>query len=123
MQGSGAEKNKLRIIQEIVPGRQITLAHIVNKPRQILYQKLGLNPELDYAGAAIGMLTMSPSELAIIGGDIATKSGNVELGFLDRFSGTLIFTGTVSNVETTLKSILDYSKNIMGFTVCPITRT
>lgn len=37
-------KNRLRIIQEIVPGRQITLAHIIANPRPIVYKKLGLNP-------------------------------------------------------------------------------
>ncbi len=39
---------KLRIIQELVPGKQITLAHIIASPDPTLYQKLGLNPELDY---------------------------------------------------------------------------
>lgn len=117
------EEEKLRIIQETVPGRQITLAHIIAKPRPIVYQKLGLNPGVDYSGAAIGILTMSPSEMAIIGADIATKSSDVELGFVDRFSGTLIVTGTNTAVEVTLKSILDYTKATLGFTTCPITRT
>ena len=37
-------ENKQRIIQELVPGKQITLAHIIANPDPILYQKLGLNP-------------------------------------------------------------------------------
>ena len=32
--------DKMRIIQELVPGKQITLAHIVAAPDPILYQKL-----------------------------------------------------------------------------------
>ena len=37
---------KLRIIQELVPGKQITLAHIIANPDPVLYQKLGLDPSL-----------------------------------------------------------------------------
>lgn len=121
--GINEEVNKLRIIQETVPGRQITLAHVIAKPREIVYQKLGLNPNIDYSGSAIGILTMSPSEVAIIGADIATKATDIDLGFVDRFSGTLIITGSITNVEVTLKSILDYTKNTLSFTVCKITRT
>lgn len=121
--GLNEENKKLRIIQETVPGRQITLAHIIAKPREIVYQKLGLNPNINYNGAAIGILTMSPSEMAIIGADIATKSTDIELGFVDRFSGTLIITGSITNVEVTLKSILNYTKNTLNFTICKITRT
>lgn len=117
------DSQRVRIIQELVPGRQITLAHIISRPRPILYNKLGLNPDINYNGASIGILTMSPSEMAVIGSDIATKASNIELGFVDRFSGTLIITGDISAVETSLKSILDYTGTTMGFTVCPITRT
>ena len=118
-----SDQEKLRIIQEIVPGRQITLAHIIANPRPILYQKLGLNPKVDYGGAAIGVLTMSPSEMAIIGSDIATKSSNIDLGFVDRFSGTLIITGDITSVEVTLNAILSYTYSTLGFAVCKISRT
>lgn len=113
----------MRIIQETVPGRQITLAHIIAKPRPIIYKKLGLNPALDYSQSAIGVLTMSPAEMAIIGSDLATKASDIDLGFLDRFSGTLIFTGTLSNVETALREILSFAEHTLGFATCPITRS
>ena len=32
--------DKLRIIQELVPGKQITLAHVIASPDPILYTKL-----------------------------------------------------------------------------------
>ncbi|WOO37258.1 BMC domain-containing protein [Anaerocolumna sp. AGMB13020] len=115
--------NKMRIIQEIVPGKQITLAHIIAGPDQVLYKKLGLNPEIDYQKAAIGILTVSPSETAIIAGDIAIKTSGVELGFVDRFSGTLIVTGSVSEVEASLKAILEYAVEKLNFSVCELTRT
>jgi len=116
-------KEKMRIVQELVPGKQITLAHIIANPDKILYQKLGLNPAIDYSKAAIGIVTLSPAETAIIAGDIAIKSSGVDLGFVDRFSGTLIITGTVSEVTSSMQALTDYVKNTLGFTVCNITRT
>ena len=80
-------KDKMRIIQEIVPGKQITLAHVIANPDEILYRKLGLDPSVDYSKSAIGIITMTPSETAIIAGDIAIKASGVEIGFVDRFSG------------------------------------
>lgn len=118
-----SNEGKTRIIQEIVPGKQITIAHVIANPDEILYKKLGLNPELDYHKAAIGIVTMSPSETAIIASDIAIKTSGIDLGFVDRFSGTLIVTGSVSEVETSLKAIVDYAKGKLGFAVCEITRT
>ena len=115
-------ENKTRIIQELVPGKQITLAHIIANPDEILYRKLGLDPAVDHAGA-IGILTVSPSETAIIAGDIALKSSGVELGFVDRFSGTVIVTGSVSQVEAALAAVIDYATQKLGFDVCPLTRT
>lgn len=114
---------KQRIVQELVPGKQISLAHIIANPDKILYKKLGLDPSVDYSRSAIGILTISPAETAIIMADIAIKSSGVELGFVDRFSGSLIITGTVSEVETSIHSILDYVGEKLGFTVCAITRT
>ena len=42
-------EQKTRIIQELVPGKQITLAHIIANPDKILYRKLGLDPAVDYS--------------------------------------------------------------------------
>ena len=116
-------QDKMRIVQELVPGKQITLAHIIANPDKILYQKLGLDPAVDYSKAAIGIVTMSPSETAIIAGDIALKASGVQLGFVDRFSGTLIVTGSVSEVEASLHALVEYAQETLRFTVCPITRT
>ena len=116
-------EEKQRIIQELVPGKQITLAHIIANPDSVLYEKLGLNPAVDYSRSAIGVLTVSPAETAIIIADIAIKSSGVELGFVDRFSGSLIVTGTVSQVEAAIQAILLYVKDTLGYTVCEITRT
>ena len=114
---------KQRIIQELVPGKQVSLAHIIANPDNILYTKLGLDPSIEYSRSAIGILTISPAETAIIMADVAIKSSGVDLGFVDRFSGSLIITGTVSEVEASVSAILDYVGGKLGFAVCPITRT
>jgi ethanolamine utilization protein EutS len=118
-----SQDGKMRIVQELVPGKQVTLAHIIASPDPIVYKKLGLDPSLDYQRTAIGILSMSPAEIAVIAGDLAVKKADIELGFIDRFSGTLIFTGSVSAVEEAIQSICDYLIENLGFTVCPVTRT
>ena len=101
----------------------MTLAHIIASPDAILYKKLGLDPKLDYAKAAIGVTTVTPSETAIIMADIAMKASGIEIGFVDRFSGSLIFTGTVSEVEAAMVAQLEYVKAKLGYTVCEVTKT
>jgi ethanolamine utilization protein EutS len=78
---------------------------------------------VDYSKSAIGILTVSPSETAIIAADIALKSSGADLGFVDRFSGTVIVTGTVSEVEAALAAITEYAQNKLGFSVCDLTKT
>lgn len=117
------QTEKIRIVQESVPGKQITLSHIIANPDEILYKKLNLSPSADYSKSAIGIVTITPSETAIIAADISIKASGVELGFIDRFSGTLIVTGRVSEVEASLVAINEYVKEKLGFTVCEVTRT
>lgn len=114
---------KQRIVQELVPGKQITLAHIIASPDGELYEKLGLDPRVELDRAAIGIMTVTPAETAIIMADIAIKSSGVSLGFVDRFSGSLIVTGTVSQVEASTMAILEYTADKLGYEVCGITRT
>ena len=117
-------EHKHRIIQESVPGKQITLSHIIANPDPTLYRKLGLDPTVDYSQkSAIGIVTMTPSEYAIIAADLALKSSGAEVGFVDRFSGTLIVVGSVSSVEAALIAVNDYAEQKLGFNVCQITKT
>lgn len=120
---SKLNEDRVRIIQEYVPGCQVTLAHIIASPDKVLYQKLGLDPKIDYEKAAIGITTVTPSETAIIMADVALKASGITLGFVDRFSGSLIFTGTVSEVQAGMEALLDYVKEKLNYTVCPITKT
>ncbi|WP_198015770.1 BMC domain-containing protein [Brochothrix campestris] len=108
------------MIQEYVPGKQVTLAHIIASPNRTIYTKLGL-VEANYG--AIGILTITPSEAAIIAVDIATKASAVEIGFIDRFSGSVVVTGDVSSVEAAITAVLAGLETILGFSGTPITRT
>ena len=101
---------KLRIVQELVPGKQITLAHVIANPDAIMYRKLGLNPAVDYSKNAIGIVCMTPAESAIVMADIALKASGAEIGFVDRFSGTLILLGTVSEVSESITAVLAYAE-------------
>lgn len=116
--GADSELQRQRIIQESVPGKQVTLAHIIASPMPEIYERLGLDVK-----GAIGILTLSPYESSIIAADIATKISDVEIGFLDRFTGSLVVTGDVASVETALVAINDTFKNLLGFTPAKITRT
>lgn len=113
-------EGKQRIIQEFVPGKQITLAHIIANPNEDIYQKLGLLVETINA---IGILTITPSEGAIIAADIATKASDIRLGFIDRFSGALVITGDVSSVEAAIRDIVQVLEEMLHFTPSQITRT
>ena len=116
-------QEKMRIVQELVPGKQVTLAHIIANPDPVLYQKLGLDPKTDYTRSAIGVLTVSPAETAVIAADIAMKSSGADIGFVDRFTGTLIITGSVSSVESAFTAIRDYFVRKLGYICCDVTKT
>ena len=112
---------QIRIVQETVVGKEITFAHVMGGPAPIIYQKLGLNPQLDYGSSAIGIMNMTPPESAVIASDIAV-GGNVYLGFADRFTGTLIITGEISDVTSALTEIVNYFRDSLGYVVCDITK-
>jgi ethanolamine utilization protein EutS len=114
------ETQKQRIIQECVPGRQITLAHVIANPIPDLYKKLGIVG--DFSGA-LGILTITPSEAAIIGADVASKAANVQVVFVDRFNGSLIICGEVADVETAINDVMNILHNILHLTPTDITRT
>jgi len=110
--------NKQRIVQEYVPGKQVTLAHLIANPTKELHKKMGLSQGF---GNSIGVLTITPSEAAIIAADFACKAANVEIAFVDRFSGSVVITGDVMAVEAALKGVLSLLHGKMGFSPANIT--
>ena len=113
--------SKQRIIQELVPGRQLTLAHIIANPDGALLRSLEI--EGNSVASAIGIMTVTPLETAIIMADIALKSAGLGLVSVDRVSGSLIVTGTVSQVEAGVAAILEYVEQKLGFEICTLTKT
>ena len=112
-------EGKERIIQEFVPGKQVTLAHVIASPDKDLYGKLGL---IDAEGA-IGIMTITPSEGAMIAADIASKSADIKVGFVDRFNGSLVITGDVAAVEVAIRDVMAVLCDRMGFAKAPVTMT
>lgn len=121
-QMANGQEEQIRIVQETVAGKEITFAHVIGGPAPVIYQKLGLNPQMDYQSSAIGIMNMTPPESAVIASDIAVKSGNIYLGFADRFTGTLIITGEISDVMSAMTEIVEYFRDTLEYVVCKITK-
>ena len=111
---------KQRIIQEFVPGKQVTLAHVISNPDESLYKKMGVIGE---TSGALGIMTITPSEGAMIAADIASKAANISIGYVDRFNGSLLITGDVAAVEAAMRDVMSVLCDLMAFTPARITRT
>jgi len=113
-----SDKDIQRVIQESVPGKQVTLAHIIASPVNDIYERLGIDEK-----GAIGILTLTPCETTIIAADIATKAADVEIGFLDRFTGSVLISGDVQSVETSLRAVIEKLSVLLDFDTVGITKT
>lgn len=113
-------EEKQRVIQEYVPGKQVTMAHLIANPNEEIYKKLGVIAENH---GSIGILTITPSEAAIIGADVATKAADVKIVFVDRFSGSLVICGDVASVEAAVSATLELLVNVLHFASTEITRS
>lgn len=118
MQNDIKLEDKKRFIQEFVPGKQVTLAHVIAQPISDIYSRLGVEES-----GALGIVTLTPGETAIIAADIATKAASVSIGFMDRFTGSLVIVGDIGSVETSLKEINNVLMKVLGYTPCTITKT
>lgn len=98
----------------------MTLAHLIANPDRAIFEKLGLASDKQ---GAIGILTITPSEAAIIAVDLASKAAGIEIGFVDRFSGSVVMTGDVSSVEAALQAVLQGLEEVLGFSSTVVTRT
>jgi ethanolamine utilization protein EutS len=109
---------KARIIQEFVPGKQVTIAHIIANPNRDICERIGVDNK-----GAVGIMTITPGEGSIIAADTASKSSNIRIEFVDRFTGGLVFSGEVSAVETALVNALHALTDTLGFEPSEITRS
>ena len=103
-------KDQIRIVQETVAGKEITFAHVMGGPDPIIYQKLGLNPQVDYGSSAIGIMNMTPPESAVIASDIAVKSGNVYFVYSVILAAIVLY-----NHRSNIKRILNGTENKLSF--------
>ena len=55
--------------------------------------------------------------------DVAVKSANVEIGFMDRFCGSLILTGSLTDVQTAVEAVVKFFDEVLGFKTCEIHRS
>lgn len=112
-------KDGSRVVQETVPGKQVTLAHIVARPDEEVHQRLELPPQR----GAIGILRLTPSMTAIIAADLAAKEADVEVPIMDRFSGSVVVSGDVAAVESALRQVQSVLCGRLGFAPARLTRT
>jgi len=114
----GVFMEKPRTIQEYVPGKQVTMAHLIAHPGDDICKQIGVENR-----GAIGIMTITPGEGTIIAADAASKNGDIKLEFVDRFTGCLVFSGEVAAVESALQGAVDALSRILAFTPAAITKT
>ena len=116
---------ELRLVRVKVVGREVSLAQLIGVSDRQIYRNLGLHIGThlgeDHTGESIGILHITPWEATVTAADIAMKSGSVELGFLDRFSGAVILLGDRAEVKSALEQVLTFFRDELGFPVCELT--
>ena len=115
---------KLRMTRLRVPGKEVCLAHIVNPTDPVIYQNLalhiGVHEGEDHTGETLGLIRFTPWEAVVAAADVAVKSANVQLCFMDRFCGSLIVSGALSDVEASVESVVKFFGEELGFGICKI---
>ena len=115
---------KLRMTRVRVPGKEINLAHVISRSDTCIYQNLGLHIGThegeDHTGEAVGMIRFTPWEAVVVAADVALKSADVQIGFMDRFCGSLILTGGLTEVQTAVEEVVRFFDQVLGFKTCPV---
>lgn len=118
---------RLRMTRVRVPGKEVCLAHIISPSEEVIYQNMGLHIGVhegeDHRGESIGMVRFTPWEAVVVAADVAVKSANVEIGFMDRFCGSLIVTGKLTDVQMAVEEVVRYFGSELGFRTCKIHRS
>ncbi len=118
---------KLRMTRVRVPGKEVCLAHIIGSSQERVYQNLGLHIGVhegeDHTGETVGLMRFTPWEAVVAAADIAVKSADIEIGFMDRFCGTLIITGGLVQVQTAVEEVIRSFQEDLGFRICRIHRS
>ena len=114
---------RLRMTRLRVPAKEVCLAHILNPSEECIYHNLalhiGVHEGEDHTGEALGLIRFTPWEAVVVAADVAVKSADVQLMFMDRFCGSLIVSGKLTEVQTAVESVVEYCGEI-GFGTCEI---
>ena len=115
---------KLRMTRVRVPGKSIDFAHVFTPSDPSVYQNLalhiGVHEGEDHTGESIGIIRITPWEAIVVATDVAVKAADVEVGFMDRFSGALIILGGLSQVLTAIEAVVRFFRDELIFNVCEI---
>ena len=118
---------RLRMTRVRVPAKEVCLAHVLTPSETCIYQNLalhiGVHEGEDHTGQTLGMIRFTPWEAVVAAADIAVKSANVELLFMDRFCGSLIISGRLSEVQTAVEEVVRFFREELGFRACEIQRS
>ena len=114
---------RLRMTRVRVPAKEVCLAHVLNPSEERIYHNLalhiGVHEGEDHTGEALGLIRFTPWEAVVVAADVAVKSADVQLCFMDRFCGSLIVSGKLTEVQTAVESVVEYFGEI-GFGTCEI---
>ena len=114
---------RLRMTRLRVPAKEVCLAHVLNPSEERIYHNLalhiGVHEGEDHKGEALGLIRFTPWEAVVVAADVAVKSADVQLCFMDRFCGSLIISGKLAEVQTAVESVVEYFGEI-GFGTCKI---
>ena len=115
---------KLRMVRVRVPGKEVCMAHVISPSSSCIYQNLGLHicthEGEDHTGEAVGIIRFTPWEAVVVAADVAMKSADVQIGFMDRFCGSLILTGGLTEVQTAVEEVVKFFDQVLGFKTCPV---
>ena len=115
---------RLRMTRVRVPGKEVCLAHVLSPSETSIYQNLalhiGVHEGEDHTGESIGLIRFTPWEVVVAAADIAVKSADVQVGFMDRFCGSLILTGGLSQVQTAVEEVVRFFGEELGFRTCEV---
>ncbi len=114
----------LRMTRVRIPGKEVSFAHVFTPSDTSIYRNLGLNIGVhegeDHTGEAIGMIRFTPWEAVVVAADCAMKAAHVEIGFMDRFCGSLILTGRTAEVTTAVEEVVRFFRDELHFDVCAV---
>ena len=117
----------LRMTRLRIPGKEVCFAHVFTPNDSSIYQNLGLHIGVhegeDHTGEAIGIIRFTPWEAVVVAADIAMKASDIEIGFMDRFCGSLIITGRLAQVQTAVEDTVAYFGRELGFRACEVHRS